>query len=585
MENSLEKLIQWTEQAEESSRHARELSERDRDYYDNKQWTPGEVEELTKRKQPVLTFNAISRKINYLLGIEKQQRTDPKAFPRNPTDEEAANAATDSLRYVATSTDFDSTASKVWKNVLIEGFGGCQVGIDLKNPNDPKITIEHFAWDRLFIDPHSSEGDATDARFKGGYMFMDFEDALAKWPHAKAALETTMSAANGSETYDDKPKEFPWTDGKQNRVRVAQIWYKTDNDWYFCTFTKGGKIAEGRSPYRTQDGESLCGLIIETAYMDRDNNRYGAVRELISPQDEVNKRRSKSLHLLSVRQTKAERGAVEDVPKMKAELAKPDGHIEVLESKNFEILPTGDQLSANLAMLQEAKQQMEFMGPNASMMGKSGKGAESGKAIIAQQQGGFIELGPLLDGHSVFKRQVFEMVWHLIQQYWTKEKWVRVTDDDNKPRFTQLNRPVPIGEIEGYAPEVIKQFPHLQEPTEQRANVVAELDMDILIEEAPDALTIQHEQFQEFVGLASAGVPIPLDLLVSASQLRDKEKILARMNGEGEGQDPAIQEQTQKALAIQIEMAEQELLEKVADVRLKNAKAAEIETDLIAPQN
>ena len=62
---------------------------------------------------------------------------------------------------------------------------------------------------------------------------------------------------------------------------------------------------------------SWCPLFMQSAYVDRNNNRYGEVRPMISPQDEINKRRSKALHLLTMRQTKAERGAVDDVDLMK----------------------------------------------------------------------------------------------------------------------------------------------------------------------------------------------------------------------------------------------------------------------------
>ena len=80
--------------------------------------------------------------------------------------------------------------------------------------------------------------------------------------------------------------------------------------WHFAEFTKGGILKAGPSPYRTDKGESDCELFFQSAYVDRDNNRYGFVRELIPLQDEVNKRRSKALHLMSVNQLHYEDGAV-----------------------------------------------------------------------------------------------------------------------------------------------------------------------------------------------------------------------------------------------------------------------------------
>src|ERR1041385_5966870 len=125
----LETLIQWYEDAVESTVESRRLSERDRDYYDNKQWTAGEVAELNKRRQPVITANRIKPKIDFLLGTEQQRRTDPRAVPRNRMDEDSANAATDAVRYVCDANEFSNKRSAVFRDIAIEGIGGAIVGV------------------------------------------------------------------------------------------------------------------------------------------------------------------------------------------------------------------------------------------------------------------------------------------------------------------------------------------------------------------------------------------------------------------------------------------------------------------------
>ena len=56
-----------------------------------------------------------------------------------------------------------------------------------------------------------------------------------------------------------------------------------------------------KSPFLDHQGKSTSGLLMTSAQVDRENNRYGMIRDLISEQDEINKRRSKALHLLSVK--------------------------------------------------------------------------------------------------------------------------------------------------------------------------------------------------------------------------------------------------------------------------------------------
>ena len=99
------------EESEESTYDARKQAERDRDYYDHKQLTSEELSVLDKRKQPPVIANRIQPKINFLVGLEKDQRIDPRALPRTPKHEQDADGASQALKYVADSEDYDQKRS------------------------------------------------------------------------------------------------------------------------------------------------------------------------------------------------------------------------------------------------------------------------------------------------------------------------------------------------------------------------------------------------------------------------------------------------------------------------------------------
>lgn len=103
-------LVAWVDNSEDATVGARQRSERDRDYYDGEQLTTTERNELKKRGQPPIIINRIQRKIDFLKGIEKQTRTNPKAYPRTPVHEEDSEACTDAIRYVCDNTNFDHKA-------------------------------------------------------------------------------------------------------------------------------------------------------------------------------------------------------------------------------------------------------------------------------------------------------------------------------------------------------------------------------------------------------------------------------------------------------------------------------------------
>lgn len=553
-DDTLGMLRTWFQTAEDASQDGRQQAETARDYYDGKQLTKDEQAALIARGQPVVIANRIKPKINYLRGLEKKGRQDPKAYPRNPADEDAADAATQAIRFVCDDNSFDDVSSDVWDNLLIEGFGGADVVVERDYRDELCIRVLYWPWDRLFYDIHSRRPDFSDAKYLGGVMWMDEDEVKARWPETgERAVEASYAFAQAQgtgETYDDRPRDNQWADYKRKRVRVIQIHWREGVEWWTATFAAGGFLTEPeKSPYLDQYGMAECSLILQSAYVDRENVRYGAVKDMIGPQDEINKRRSKALHLMSVRQVIAEEGAVHDVDAARAELAKPDGYVEVAPQFRFDIANTGDLAAAQFQLLQEAKSELEAVGPNATMQGRQGASA-SGRAIALSQQGGAIEVdGALLDRHRQWKRRIYRAIWNRVRQFWTEEKWLRVTDDNQHVQFVGLNRPKTVGDALAELPPQQQQMmaqqaglqpgdPRLAQPLmgpdgkPVLANNVGSLDVDIIVDEAPDVATLQIEEFQQLAqlmqGMPALG-PLALDLLIRASSLRSKDELLERV--------------------------------------------------------
>ena len=101
------KLKKMVDNSIDTTQDARALSERDRDYYDGHQWTAAEQAVLNARSEPMITNNRIKMKVDGMVGIEQRSRVDPKAYPRNQADEQAADVITKALLYVDDKTDFD----------------------------------------------------------------------------------------------------------------------------------------------------------------------------------------------------------------------------------------------------------------------------------------------------------------------------------------------------------------------------------------------------------------------------------------------------------------------------------------------
>lgn len=543
----IDTLKSMAARATELTAEARSVSEKARDYYDGHQLSEKVRADYKRRRVPPIVNNRIQRKIDAMIGIEQNSRTDPRAFPRKPQDESAAEVATKSLVFVDDVTRFDAKRSHAFENLLIEGYGGVEVTVEEKR-GQLEVSINRLRWEELFHDPASREKDFSDATFLGIMKWMTLDQAVEIYePHytGDGDLEEMLQAtlADVSETYDDRPRigDLSWADPKLLRVRVAQMYYKRRGIWHLCVFTGGGEILHQESPYHDEEGRPDCPIILMTAYVDRENRRYGVVKSLMSMQDEVNARRSRILQLLFNRQTVALKGAV-NVDALKEELSKPDGHVEVnpaeaeaafdVGMKPFEVINQDGQIAAQFSLLTESKEEIDQLGPNASLLGQL-SGQQSGRAIMAQQRAGMAELTPIYDSLRDWTLRVYRAMWCRMRQFWTEERWIRVTGDTEAPQFIGINQFAGWG-VDPMTGQIVPQI----------ENSLAEMDVDIIIDEAPDFVSLRHEQFEQLTQMAQAGVPIPPEIMIEASSLRDKQRLLEIMQ-----QAQAGQAQAQQAMA------------------------------------
>lgn len=590
----LETLEQYFEDAEDSTEEARAMSERCRDYYDNVQLTAEEKATLNKRNQPPVVLNLIAQNVDSILGLERQSRTDPKAYPRTPEHEEAANAVTDALRYVLDNNDFDIIASDVFENMIVEGTGAASVEVKKKPNGDIEIVIVRIPWDRFGVDPYSMRRDMKDARYTFVVAWKDLEDAQERWPEKAEELAAgmSMSVSHDSDTYDDKPVH--WWDRKRKRVMCVDMYFLKGSVWHHAIFAKGIWLqAAERSRYLDDEGLPENPQIAFSAKVKRDGQRYGPVEALLDAQDEVNKRRSKSLHLLTTRQTFAKDGMIQDIDAFKKEANKPDGHLQFpLDGefgKDFGTIPNETLVGPQFELYQDAKSFIGSIQANNPLVGDV-QSDLSGKAIQSLQQAGMMELTPVFDAHAAWKKRIYRAVWNRIKQFWREEKWIRVTDDEDNLRFVGLNQPVTQGEQivaekMGISPtEARKQFAqdfqvlYQQQPQMMQQvateNDVAEMDVDIIVEEVPDVVNLQSEQFDLLVKMYQANPEgIPWEEVVSMSTLRNKDKIL------GKELEPEQQAQLEQQQQQQQEANELAKADAVAEIEGKQAKAAKDNAD------
>lgn len=529
-------------------------------YRHGAQWTTSQVQVLNMRKQPVVTYNRVGRKIDSIVGLMEKLKQSPKAYPRNPTatDEQGAELATAVVRYVIEADLQKDKFPFAIENGATDGIGGIEMMLIEGDKGDKDIGFALVQPDSFFYDARSYLHDFSDARFMGQGKWLDVDDVKDMFPD-KAEDIGDMSGGgsnSGAELTSSPDRERRWfqDDKTFKRIRVVDIWYKHKDGWCWCMFTGSMKLAEGQGYFYDEKGQGICKYLMFSSFVDHDGDRYGFIRGLRSSQDEINQRRSKGLHELMSRRIKAEDGAFGDIEVTRREAVRPDG--VVIYNKGFEMEFDDAARMANiegqLKFLEDAKNEIENFGPNPALIGQ-GLEYKSGRAINLLQQAGIAELGPFVIGVRNWKLRIYRAIWAAVQRYWTAERWIRVTDDEGLAQQLQVNG---VGVDQFGMPRLV--------------NSIGQLDVNFVLDEGPDEVNQMGDAYDTLIALSSQGAKVPPEILIELSPVgaSTKRKLLAIL------QKPDPMAEQAKQITIQGEAAKVE--ETKSQAELNYAKAQEV---------
>ena len=557
----------------------------DRDYYDGHQLTPAERAILIKRGQPALIINRVRHGIDGILGVVEQNKSSPRAYLRNPSqpqpqpqqqpgqppqqgpiknDLDAGDVASMTLRYISDTQRFPQIKMDALENMLIEG----SCAAIFETGDDQDVIATQIRWEEFFADPRSRRADFKDARYVGIAKWMYADQVASLYPKMADDLKGFMSSGSilgiGAidETWEDRPDNAaPWIDQTQRRIMVVELYHLESGVWNRCIFWAAGILETGKSPYVDEKNRPLCPIEAQSAYVDRQNRRYGLVRDMRGPQDEINMRRSKLLHLVNVRQVQQTdpNAPPIDADVARKEAARPDGVIPT----GWQIVPTTDMAAAQANLLAEAKSEIERMGPNPAILGRQGADA-SGRAQQVRQSAGMTELARVLGRFNDFEMRCYKQMWSRARA-WTDPKWIRVTDDDGAPQYVRINEPSDQQPQVSVDPQTGQQTLVPPKPK----NHIAEMDVDIVVDSVPETATLEQEIFQDLARIAAAYGPqaVPFEMMIELSSLPKKRELINKLE--------MVRAQAAQAQAGAQQMKDQLAVEKIkADIAQTNSMTA-----------
>ena len=564
-------LKRMVEQYLDVTRENAILCRRDRDYFDGDQLSSKVKSDLAKRGQPEIVINKIMPALNGLFGLIDGAATSPEAWPRNVSSQDAADVCTKTLRYLTDRGGYPKVRSQASENFLIQGT--CAAVLEFTGKH---IDITRIRWEDLIYDPLAREHDFIDSKYMGVAKMIDAADVAAMFPETYDALGSPTGDFN--DFNDENSKSRWWCSAKRDRLRVVDLYYEVGHDWHRAIFCDTGMLFAGPSDYHDDDGNSMCPIVAASFESKQNGDRYGVVRNMVHLQNETNARRSKLLHHLNHRQTQQTDMYAPPANKeiARREAAKADGVLPF----GYTILQGQDMAQGQMLLLTETKADLDRMAPSAAVLGRSGGASESGRARQVLQQAGNSELARGFARFNEFETSIYRKLWMIAREYLDQPTWIRILDDPKGPQFLQLNEPI-MGPVPTPALDPTTGQPLIDPATGQprvvmqmgvtgMKNRIAELDMDIILSTTPDAVSLQHEIFQQILEYAGSTGISPFDphfvALIEMSNMPDKANTIERLKRLAGEQDQGGEAQ---AAQQQLGMAKAQ-----SDLQLQAAKTA-----------
>ena len=588
-------------------------------FYRGDQWDLDDLHALDSEGRPALTINTILPTVNTVLGEQSTRRADVQFKPRRSGVAEVAQTLTKLYMQIADNNKLDWVEQQVFSDGLIlDGRGYFDVRMDFSDHVEGEIRITAKDPLDILIDPDAKDSDpkSWNEVFETKWMTLDeIEELYGK----KKAEELRFIAENGAgfgrDSIEYEENRFGDTDSVDDyfgagvpgddeyrnvrALRVIERQHKrmTRVDCYVDPNTGDARdVPENWSDTKAKKFAKQYGLDIISkvkrrvrwtvtcdhvvlhddwspyndltivpffAYFRR-GRPFGMVRNLLSPQEQLNKIASQELHIVNTTANSGwmvESGSLvgmtaDDLEEHGAETglvveynrgSSPPTKIQPNQ------IPTGlDRISQKAALNIKT-----ISGINDSMLG-SDSAEVSGVAIQAKQNRGVVMIQVPLDNLRKARQYLAEKVLDLVQAFYTEQRIIMVTDESDP---LQPRMPMMINEVT---------------PEGQILNDLTLGEYDVVIATAPARDSFDEVQFAEALNLRQVGVAIPDDAIIEYSHLAKKGELAKRIR-QITGQEPPTPEQAE-AMAMQQQMAiaklQLEIAQLEADVKKTQTEAA-----------
>jgi len=605
--------------------HWRREADRAADYYDGNQLSPETVEKLQERGQPPLITNIIKPTIDTVLGIEAKARSDWRVRPEDDEEcsDDLAEALSVKLKHAEIESRADRAISDAYAAEIKAGLGWVEVARE-HDPFKCPYRVRYVHRREIFWDWRAEQPDLSDARYLIRRRWLELEHAIALMPQYASLFRMTTGGWAGFDPLleqdsrlvqsweierDTRIAAVDWRDIQRLRICLYEIWYRKWVRGYVMTLPNGTTMeADFNNPRHNEAIVAGIAKVKQATFQkvrlawytgphflydvpspykhnqfpyvpffghreDLTNVPYGLIRSMVSPQDEVNARKSKMLWSLNSKRVIVDADAVLDHQKAQQEIARPDAYIVLNANRKptskFQVDPGGDLATQQFQVMQEAKDEIaQASGIHKSMQGQNSN-ASSGLAINSLIEQGMNTLAEINDNFRYARRLVGEMLFELVKQNLISQGPSKVViGEGQKRKVIPLNTPT-MDEQTG-------------EPT--MLNDVAKIKVKVVLDDVPSTPTYRMQQLQMLSEVTKSLPPnlqaAVADFVIEATDFPNRHEVADRIRNAIGIVDPE-QQKAQAAAQAQAQQVQQDMAQKafVMDMAEKASKIRKLNAD------
>ena len=569
------------------------------EYYKGNQWDQKDVAKLEAQGRPHLTINLIKPSVNAVCGEQRATRAEFIYKPRGrDADAMTADVLTRLGLHIQDQNDYDYKESQVFDDGLIMDRGFFDIRVDYDDNLNGEIKIRADDPTTIIIDADAKEYDpATWNRVYETY-WLSMDEVEDRYGRAKAekVQQYVHMHINSEESLQLDDIQFstnrfgasdlavirPESGGSERYIKTVRIVERQRRQSGMAKVfvdTRTGDVndvphgmpeerieeilenmpelavTKMRRPRVRWSVGVLDGVLLHDDWSPypfftkvpffpnfRRGSPLGMVRDLLSPQEQLNKVESQELHVVNTTANSGwiiEDGSMVNMTDEELEARGAETGLVIRYRKNATApqkiqpnqVPTGlDRKSAKTV------DYMHRLSVNTSFLGQDNSEV-SGVAIRQNKQSTLVQLKGAFDNLNYSRKLVAQRVLWLIQNYYTDERIVRVTD------YSKPERPDMELGING-----MDEFGRIQ-------NDVTLGTYDVIVSSAPSRDSLEDTEFAQLIQMTEAGIMIPPDEMIMRTNISNKFELAQRVSQLSGTAEPTEEEMEAAAAAQELEFA------------------------------